>query len=231
MPPFPSPDTVKIRGVTRIPVWFLANFSHITIGLTPSTARSAGGTRQKTRETSMARRQELAQRAGGWPEQVHGVLRETGIRQVSYVPDSGLARVIDLCLADRTMRSVVLTTEEEGVAMMAGAWLGGQRGVLLTQSGGVGNCINMLSVFEECRIPLLMLVSMRGQWGETIPWQVPMGQATAPALDAAGVIVRPVEAPDRVAETVAAAARLAFDAMRTVAVVLSQRISNNGERG
>jgi sulfopyruvate decarboxylase alpha subunit len=129
------------------------------------------------------------------------------------------------------MRSVVLTTEEEGVAMMAGAWLGGQRGVLLTQSGGVGNCINMLSVFEECRIPLLMLVSMRGQWGETIPWQVPMGQATAPALDAAGVIVRPVEAPDRVAETVAAAARLAFDAMRTVAVVLSQRISNNGERG
>jgi len=179
----------------------------------------------------MARRQELAQRAGGWPEQVHGVLRETGIRQVSYVPDSGLARVIDLCLADRTMRSVVLTTEEEGVAMMAGAWLGGQRGVLLTQSGGVGNCINMLSVFEECRIPLLMLVSMRGQWGETIPWQVPMGQATAPALDAAGVIVRPVEAPDRVAETVAAAARLAFDAMRTVAVVLSQRISNNGERG
>ena len=115
--------------------------------------------------------------------------------------------------------------------MMAGAWLGGQRGVLLTQSGGVGNCINMLSAFEECRIPLLMLVSMRGQWGETIPWQVPMGQATMPALAAAGVIVRPVDAAERVAETVRAAARLAFDAMRAVAVVISQRITATGERG
>ena len=159
-----------------------------------------------------------------WSQDVHRHFREIGIRQVAYVPDSGTARLIDLCSADRTMRSVVLTTEEEGVAQMAGAWLGGQRGVFLTQSGGVGNCINMLSIISECRIPLLAIVSMRGQWGETIPWQVPMGQATEKALVAAGVIVHRVDDADRIAETVESAARLAFDAGRMVAVLIGQRV-------
>jgi len=166
-----------------------------------------------------------------WADDVHAVLRKADVRQMAYVPDGGLARLIDLCRADKKMRSVVLTTEEEGVAQMAGAWLGGQRGVFLTQSGGVGNCINMLSMMQECRIPLLAMVSMRGQWGEAFPWQVPMGQATAAALEAAKVIVQPVDRAEEVAETVEAAARLAFDGNRAVAVIVSQRITNSGERG
>jgi hypothetical protein len=72
----------------------------------------------------------------------------------------------------------VLTTEEEGIALAAGAWLGGQRAVLLMQSSGVGNCINMLSLPVNCRMPFLTLVTMRGEWGEFNPWQVPMGTAT-----------------------------------------------------
>jgi sulfopyruvate decarboxylase alpha subunit len=166
-----------------------------------------------------------------WSDDVHRIFRDTGVRQIAYVPDGGLARLIELCQADRDMRSIVLTTEEEGVAQMAGAWLGGQRGVFLTQSGGVGNCINMLSIIQECRIPFLAMVSMRGEWGETIPWQVPMGQGTIAALEAGGVVVQHVEAAERVPETVAAAARLAFDANRAVAVVVSQRITGTGDRG
>ncbi len=166
-----------------------------------------------------------------WSQDVHHYFHEIGIRQVAYVPDGGLARLIDLCNADRSMRSVVLTTEEEGVAQMAGAWLGGQRGVFLTQSGGVGNCINMLSIIQECRIPLFALVSMRGQWGESIPWQVPMGQGTVAALEAGGVLVQHVDSAQRVAETVIAASKLAFDANRAVAVVISQRITGTGAHG
>ena len=166
-----------------------------------------------------------------WAPDVHRYFQEIGIRQAAYVPDGGLARLIALCNEDETIRSVALTTEEEGVAQIAGAWLGGERGVFLTQSGGVGNCINMLSMIEECRIPFLALVSMRGQWGETIPWQVPMGQATAAALEASGVIVQPVQDQRAVPETVIAASRLAFDAGRAVAVVISQRITGTGERG
>src|SRR3972149_1363676 len=126
-----------------------------------------------------------------WPDQIHRLLRAQRVRQVAYVPDFGHSRLIDLVRSDRQMRAVPLTTEEEGVALVTGAWLGGERSVLLMQSSGAGNCINMLGVIQECRIPLLMLVTMRGQWGEFNPWQVPMAQATAPALAAVGGVVQP----------------------------------------
>ena len=166
-----------------------------------------------------------------WPEELHHVLREQNIRQVAYVPDSGHAQLIDLARADRQMRAVPLTTEEEGVALAVGAWLGGEKSVLLLQSSGVGNCINMLGTVDECRVPLLMLVTMRGQWGEFNPWQVPMAQGTAPALSGMGVVVRSVDEASDVAETVAAAARLAFNTSRAVAVLIGQRIIGAKEFG
>lgn len=159
-----------------------------------------------------------------WPDALFQVFREQRIAQVAYVPDAGHARLIELCRAEPTMRAVVLTTEEEGIALLAGAWLGGQRGALLMQSSGVGNCINMLSIVEECRFPLLALVTMRGQWGEFNPWQVPMGHSTAAALENAGVIVQPADDAARVAETVHAAAQLAFSTSRAVAVLIGQRV-------
>ena len=159
-----------------------------------------------------------------WPDLIHRVFRDQRMRQVAYVPDFGHARLIELVRADRQMRAVPLTTEEEGVALATGAWLGGERSVLLLQSSGVGNCINMLGMIQECRIPLLMLVTMRGQWGEFNPWQVPMAQATIPSLTAMGVVVQPVDHPGEIAETVAAAGRLAFNTCRAVAVLISQRV-------
>jgi sulfopyruvate decarboxylase alpha subunit len=152
------------------------------------------------------------------------VLIGTGVRQVAYVPDSGHARLINLVRADKSLRAIPLTTEEEGVALAVGAHLGGSRSVLLLQSSGVGNCINMLGMVIECRVPLLMLVTMRGQWGEFNPWQVPMAQATAPSLAAIGVVVQAVDHAADVGETVAAAARLAFSTCRAVAVLISQRV-------
>lgn len=163
-------------------------------------------------------------RTPDWPGRVHAVLSACGVRQVPYVPDSGHARLIELCRADRNMRAVPLTTEEEGVALLAGAWLAGDRGALLMQSSGSGNCINMLGMIVECRIPLLMLITMRGQWGEFNPWQLPMAQATLPALNAIGAVVQNVDDAGKVEETVSAAAKLAFNTCRPVAVLISQRI-------
>ena len=125
-----------------------------------------------------------------WLQAVFAILTELDVRQVAIVPDAGHSRLIRLCEADPKKRVVTLTTEEEGVALLAGAWLGGEKGVLLIQSSGVGNCINMLSLMQTCQLPLLMLVTMRGDWGEFNPWQVPMGQGTEAALEAMGVIVR-----------------------------------------
>jgi sulfopyruvate decarboxylase alpha subunit len=155
---------------------------------------------------------------------VYRVLRGQSVRQIGYVPDSGHKRLIELARADKQMRAVPLTTEEEGIALATGAWLGGERSVLLLQSSGVGNCINMLGMAAECRIPLLMLVTMRGQWGEFNPWQMPMAQATIPTLTAMGVVVHSVDRVAEVAETVAAAGQLAFNTCRAVAVLISQRV-------
>ena len=167
---------------------------------------------------------EAAPKGASWPERLHAVLRESGVRQVAYVPDSGHARLIQLAHADPQLKAVPLTTEEEGVALAVGAWLGGDRSVLLTQSSGVGNCINMLGMVQECRVPLLMLVTMRGEWGEFNPWQLPMAQATETVLVAMGAIVHRADAVDDIVQTVSAAARLAFNTSRTVAVLISQRV-------
>jgi len=162
--------------------------------------------------------------AADWPRDIHAALKAAAVRQVAYVPDAGHARLLELCAADPEMRMVPLTTEEEGIGLAAGAWLGGERAVLLMQSSGVGNCINALSLIETCRFPLLSLVTMRGEFGEFNPWQVPMGRATPAVLELAHVIVHRAESPASVGETVAGAARLAFASYRAVAVLLSQQL-------
>jgi sulfopyruvate decarboxylase alpha subunit len=159
-----------------------------------------------------------------WRDQVFATLKGAEIRQVGYVPDAGHARLIELCRGDPGMRAVPLTTEEEGIALLAGAWLGGQRGVLLMQSSGVGNCVNMLAMTKTCRFPLTMLVAMRGEWGEFNPWQVPMGSRTAAALELCDVLVYRVECAADAAETVGAALDIAFNGDLATAVLLSQRL-------
>ena len=159
-----------------------------------------------------------------WADDIYDVLKAHGIAIVSHVPDAGHSRLIDLCASDTAMRVVPLSTEEEGVALAAGAYLGGQRAALLMQSSGVGNCINMLSLIKTCGFPFLTLVTMRGEFGEFNPWQVPMGQAVPATLAALGVIAQRVDVPSDVRDTVDGAARLAFGSSCGVAVLLGQRL-------
>ena len=159
-----------------------------------------------------------------WPEEIYRVLRDFDVTQFAYVPDAGHKVLIDLSLADRAVHSIPLTTEEEGVGLLAGAHLGGGRGVLLMQSSGVGNCINFLSLAKGGQFPLLMLVSMRGDFGEGNPWQVPMGQAVEPVLGAMGVICVRADEAREVAATVRAAATMAFQSGQAVAVLLTQKL-------
>jgi sulfopyruvate decarboxylase alpha subunit len=161
---------------------------------------------------------------GGWQHAVYDLLRQHGITQFAYVPDAGHHILIDRSIADSEVHSVALTTEEEGVALCAGAHLGGEKGVLLMQSSGVGNCVNFLSLVKGGQFPLLMLVSMRGDFGEGNPWQLPMGQATRPVLEAMGVVCLPAEQEDEVVATVDAAAKMVFKSGQAVAVLLTQKL-------
>jgi len=159
-----------------------------------------------------------------WRDAIYQAFVRHHVRQVAYVPDAGHSRLIERCHGDADMRAVVLTTEEEGVAQLAGAWLGGDRGALLMQSSGVGNCLNMFSLIATCRMPFVTLVTMRGEWGEFNPWQVQMGQNTEAALRLGGLLVYRVEEAGDVAPTVDAALRLAFDGTQGIAVLLAQRL-------
>jgi sulfopyruvate decarboxylase TPP-binding subunit len=92
------------------------------------------------------------------------------------------------------------------------------------QSSGVGNCVNMLSLTQIFRFPFLTLVTMRGEWGEFNPWQVPMGSSTAGVLELAGIKVLRASHPDEVREVVEAAAGQVYNACTPTAVLLSQRL-------
>jgi len=159
-----------------------------------------------------------------WPEEIFAILQRYDVRQVPYVPDAGHSQLIQRVLGSANMRGIPLTTEEEGVALLAGAWAGGQKGVLLMQSSGVGNCINMLSLTQIFRFPFLTLVTMRGEWGEFNPWQVPMGSSTQGVFELSGVRVLRATHPDEVKDVMEAAASQAYNACTPTAVLLAQRL-------
>ena len=159
-----------------------------------------------------------------WADAAWTALDAAQVRLAAYVPDAGLTRLIGRCAAAPGWRAVALTSEQEGIGLATGAWLGGLRSVLLMQSSGVGNIVNALAMAVTCRVPLLMVVTMRGEWGEENPWQVPMGQACEPVLAAMGVRLFRLERAAEAGETVTAAAGLAFASGQLAAVLVSQRL-------
>lgn len=164
-----------------------------------------------------------------WQEEVFSILKAGGVRQVAYVPDAGHAHVIRRVHADPDMHPIPLTTEEEGVATVCGAWLGGERAVLLMQSSGVGNCVNMFSLISNCRFPFLALVTMRGEWAEFNQWQTQMGRATKGAIELMGITVVRADHAETVGATVGAALSAAFDGGESIVVLLAQSLIGRKE--
>ncbi|WP_420562450.1 phosphonopyruvate decarboxylase [Thalassobaculum sp.] len=158
-----------------------------------------------------------------WGAELYDTLVDGGVSIFAYVPDGGHKVMIQKSLEDHRVHSIPLTTEEEGVALTAGADLGGKKAVLLMQSSGTGNCINMLSLQANGRFPFLGIITMRGTFGEQNPWQVPMGKAVRPCLEAIGVHLLEVERPDELKETTQAAMNLAFRSQCAVALLLTQK--------
>ena len=163
-------------------------------------------------------------RASGWPDRIHAVLKRNNITQVGYVPDNGHARLISLCQQDNEIADVVMTTEAEGPGLVLGATLGGKRAALLMQSSGVGNCFNMFSILRSCGAPCLIIVTMRGEFDDFNPWQVPMGSLTETMLKQFGFLTYRVERAEDVEEIVAAGCNMAYGGNLQVAVLLAQRL-------
>jgi sulfopyruvate decarboxylase alpha subunit len=159
-----------------------------------------------------------------WRSEVFAAFEQAGIELFCYLPDAGLTSFIDKARAHAPGRTVMLTTEEEGVAICCGGWLGGKRGVLMVQSSGVGNCVNAFSLITNCRFPFFLLVTMRGEFGEGNPWQIPMGRTTQQVLELAGFAVYRAGEPHDAVDMVRAGLQMAWRSEAPVAVLLSQRL-------
>ena len=164
-----------------------------------------------------------------WQTRVYTVLKRNQIKHVVYVPDAGHSVAIRLACEDTDVNAVVLTSEEEGIGYLAGAWLGGERGALLMQSSGVGNCINTLALTACARFPLITVVTMRGDWAEFNGWQNPMGQSTEQILNHMGVLTWRADRAEDVEPLIHNAVNMAFNGDAACAVLLGQRLIGEKE--
>jgi len=159
-----------------------------------------------------------------WQNNLFEILKNEGISIFSYVPDAGHKILIDRALLDDNITAIPLTSEQEGIGIAAGAYLGGSKAVLLMQSSGVGNCINQLSLIKHGQFPFLTIISMRGEFGEGNPWQYAMGEAVIPSLESIGVKCLKIYNQDDVSKTIQSALTMTFKAERSIAVLLSQKL-------
>jgi len=162
--------------------------------------------------------------AQSWSDHVFQLLKDHDISTVATVPDAGLTGLLELCRADAGVRVVTLSSEEEGIGLGLGTWLGHGRLLVCMQSSGAGNCVNALALPAATRTPCLMLVTMRGGVDETNPWQVPMGRAVRPVLEAMNVACFEAGQADQVAVLFEQAATLAFGEGRAAAVLIGQSV-------
>ncbi len=148
-------------------------------------------------------------------------LKEAGVRIVSALPETWLVHLIRMAEDDPKMTLVRLAKEEEGVGISTGAHLAGVKSAMLMQNHGFLAAINgIVSCGQLYRIPLLMLISQRGSFGEKDPWQTEGGGVTEHVLDALRIPYDRLEAPEHVGKRIAKAQTLAYSASRPVALLL-----------
>jgi sulfopyruvate decarboxylase subunit alpha len=154
---------------------------------------------------------------------IYDSLKATGVRLVSALPETWLVHLIRLAENDPTMTLVRLAKEEEGVGISAGAHLAGCKSAMLMQNHGFLASINaIVSLAQLYKIPLLMLISHRGDLGELDPWQTQGGMATRPVLNALGIPNFPLDDPATVPRKIRQAQALAESALTPVALLLTR---------
>lgn len=156
---------------------------------------------------------------------VYAALKECGIGLVSALPETWLVHLIRMAEDDPQMILVRLAKEEEGVGISAGAHFAGVKSAMLMQNHGFLASINGIVSFAQLyRIPLLMLISYRGHFGERDPWQTQGGAATEPLLQALNIPYSFLDDPASVEKQIAEAQTLAYSSLHPVALLLTRQL-------
>jgi len=162
-----------------------------------------------------------------WAAGVCAGVRAAGSRDVVYVPDNPLSHVLaEFSARHADIRLLLATREEEAFGIAAGLYLGGRRPTVMLQSSGLGNSLNAIgSLVVPYQIPMLIIVSMRGDAGEWNAAQVPIGRAVRPFFDALSIPHTTVDSAETTAETVRPAGVTAFATRLAGACILPRRIT------
>ncbi len=156
---------------------------------------------------------------------IYDALKGLGIRLLSVLPETWLVHLVTLAEEDPEMILVRLAKEEEGVGISAGAHLAGVKSALLMQNHGLLASVNgIVSLAQLYRIPLLMLVSHRGGFGEEHPWQTEGGGVTEHVLDALRIPYQFLDSPEQVAPRLRQASALAEASLKPVALLLGRSL-------
>src|SRR5579872_4910409 len=156
---------------------------------------------------------------------IYETLKECDIRLVSALPETWLVHLIHLTDEDPEMTLVRLAKEEEAVGISAGAHFAGVKSAMLMQNHGFLASINGIVSFAQLyRIPLLMLISYRGHFGERDPWQTQGGAVTEPLLQALGIRYQFLDEPARAETSIAEAQTLAYSSLHPVALLLTRKL-------
>ena len=152
---------------------------------------------------------------------IYDALKAADIRIISALPETWLVHLIRMADDDPEMTLVRLAKEEEGVGVSTGAHLAGVKSAMLMQNHGFLAAVNgIVSCGQLYRIPLLMLISQRGSFGERDPWQCEGGGVTEHVLEALRIPFDRLEAPEHVPKRIMKAQTLAYSSSRPVALLL-----------
>ena len=154
---------------------------------------------------------------------VFDALKASGVRMFSALPETWLVHLMRMADDDPDVQLVRLAKEEEGVGISAGAHLAGVKSAMLMQNHGFLQSINgIVSLARLYRIPLLMLISYRGEFGEKDPWQTEGGAVTEPLLNALAIPFERLDDPAQVGRRIAKAQTLAEASLKPVALLLGR---------
>ena len=157
-----------------------------------------------------------------WPRKIVSALKANDICSISFVPDSVIGRILKEAQKDPYFHFTTLAREEEGIGIIAGEYFGGRYGVLMMQSAGLGNCVNALaSLAIPYQIPLIMVISQRGELGEFNACHVVMGKALRSILEALGIQHYTIDREDELETILNGAIKTAYTSDQPVAVILS----------
>ena len=154
---------------------------------------------------------------------IFDALKACDVRLFSALPETWLGLLLQRAEDDPDIQLIQVAKEEEAVGIAAGAYFAGEPHILLMQNHGLFGAINgIVSLAQLYRIPLLMLISYRGEMGERDPWQTEGGLATEPLLQSLGIPYRKLQDPATVERDIREAQTLANSALRPVALLLTR---------